>query len=42
MIETLRYSFNGKFQMQVSPRCGHYVHEDAPDKVSEVANSFSA
>lgn len=24
----------GKFQMQVLPQCGHAVHEDAPDKVS--------
>lgn len=30
----------GKFQMQVLPRCGHCVHEDAPDKVAEVLTSY--
>ncbi|XP_068719522.1 protein phosphatase methylesterase 1-like [Montipora capricornis] len=30
----------GKFQMQVLPRCGHCVHEDAPDKVAEVVVSY--
>ncbi|KAL9973996.1 hypothetical protein ACROYT_G020523 [Oculina patagonica] len=30
----------GKFQMQVLPRCGHCVHEDAPDKVAEVVVTF--
>lgn len=30
----------GKFQMQVLPRCGHCVHEDAPDKVAEVLVTF--
>ena len=28
-------STEGKFQMEVLPRCGHCVHEDAPDKVSK-------
>ena len=41
-METLKYSIEGKFQMQVLPRCGHCVHEDAPDKVSEVTDSSSA
>lgn len=30
----------GQFQMQVLPRCGHCVHEDAPDKVAEVLTSY--
>jgi len=30
----------GKFQMEVLPRCGHCVHEDAPDKVAEVLATF--
>jgi len=30
----------GKFQMQVLPRCGHCVHEDAPDKVAEVLVTY--
>ncbi|KAK3742483.1 hypothetical protein QZH41_016461 [Actinostola sp. cb2023] len=30
----------GKFEMQVLSRCGHCVHEDAPDKVSEVIVAF--
>lgn len=30
----------GKFQMQVLPKCGHAVHEDVPDKVSDVVSTF--
>lgn len=30
----------GKFQMQVLPQCGHAVHEDDPDKVSEAIATF--
>jgi len=30
----------GKFQMQVLPKCGHTVHEDVPDKVAQVVASF--
>ncbi|KAG8227533.1 hypothetical protein J437_LFUL008405 [Ladona fulva] len=30
----------GKFQMQVLPKCGHAVHEDVPDKVSDVVATF--
>ena len=30
----------GKFQMQVLPKCGHTVHEDVPDKVAQVIASF--
>lgn len=30
----------GKFQMQVLPQCGHAVHEDVPDKVSDVIASY--
>ena len=30
----------GKFQMQVLPKCGHTVHEDVPDKVAEVIATF--
>lgn len=30
----------GKFQMQVLPKCGHTVHEDVPDKVAEAIASF--
>ncbi|XP_071443376.1 protein phosphatase methylesterase 1 [Hetaerina americana] len=30
----------GKFQMQVLPKCGHAVHEDVPDKVADVLSTF--
>jgi len=30
----------GKFQMQVLPQVGHTVHEDSPEKVSEVLATF--
>lgn len=30
----------GKFQMQVLMNCGHVVHEDNPDKVSEILANF--
>ncbi|CAH3143207.1 unnamed protein product [Porites evermanni] len=30
----------GQFQLQVLSRCGHSVHEDAPDKVAEVLVAF--
>ncbi|KAL0868303.1 hypothetical protein ABMA27_007830 [Loxostege sticticalis] len=31
----------GKFQMQVLPRCGHAVHEDTPDEVARVVAAFA-
>lgn len=31
----------GKFQMQVLPDSGHAVHEDVPDKVSNLINFFN-
>ncbi|XP_052794769.1 protein phosphatase methylesterase 1-like [Mya arenaria] len=30
----------GKFQMQVLPRCGHAVHEDVPEQVAEALATF--
>ena len=30
----------GKFQMQILPQAGHAVHEDVPDKVSDVLSTF--
>lgn len=30
----------GKFQMQVLPLCGHAVHEDAPEDVSDALANF--
>lgn len=30
----------GKFQLQVLPKCGHAVHEDVPDQVAELLASF--
>jgi protein phosphatase methylesterase 1 len=30
----------GKFQMQILPLCGHAVHEDAPEAVSDALSSF--
>lgn len=30
----------GKFQMQVLSGCGHLVHEDVPEKVSEIIAGF--
>ena len=30
----------GKFQMQVLPLCGHAVHEDSPEDVSDALASF--
>jgi protein phosphatase methylesterase 1 len=30
----------GKFQMQVLPKCGHVVHEDVPDKVAEAIATY--
>lgn len=30
----------GKFMMKVLPKCGHAVHEDEPEKVSEVIADF--
>ena len=30
----------GKFQMQILPQAGHAVHEDVPDKVSNILSTF--
>ncbi|GLV45103.1 uncharacterized protein CBL_14324 [Carabus blaptoides fortunei] len=30
----------GKFQMQVLPRCGHAIHEDLPHKVADLIATF--
>jgi protein phosphatase methylesterase 1 len=30
----------GKFQMQILPLCGHAVHEDAPEEVSDALAGF--
>lgn len=30
----------GKFQMQVLPRCGHAIHEDLPDRVADIIATF--
>merc|ERR1712142_194776 len=30
----------GKFQMQILANCGHMVHEDVPDKVSNIVTTF--
>jgi protein phosphatase methylesterase 1 len=30
----------GKFQMQVLPHCGHAVHEDSPEDVSDALSNF--
>ncbi|XP_065846240.1 protein phosphatase methylesterase 1-like [Oscarella lobularis] len=30
----------GKFEMHVLPQCGHAVHEDSPDKVSQLLATF--
>jgi protein phosphatase methylesterase 1 len=30
----------GKFQMQILPLCGHAVHEDAPEEVSDALACF--
>ena len=30
----------GKFQMQILPQAGHAVHEDVPDKVSDIISTF--
>ena len=30
----------GKYQFNVLPRCGHLVHEDAPDSVADIIGDF--
>ena len=30
----------GKFQMQILPQAGHAIHEDVPDKVSNILSTF--
>jgi protein phosphatase methylesterase 1 len=30
----------GKFQMQILPKCGHAVHEDSPDEVADSLANF--
>ena len=30
----------GKYQFNVLPKCGHVVHEDAPESVAEIIGNF--
>ena len=30
----------GKYQFNVLPKCGHLVHEDAPDSVADIIGDF--
>jgi protein phosphatase methylesterase 1 len=30
----------GKFQMQIFPEAGHFVHEDMPDQTADVVVDF--
>ena len=30
----------GKYQLQVLPEAGHFVHEDCPDKVANIVADF--